>query len=80
MDVKSTQSFLFIRAGHKSYYERRGSIMRLKLGKAEIGASGWILLLGLLVVDNMYANHCKRKSVKQYIEKVVELSDQKGDA
>ena len=54
--------------------------MRLKLGKAEIGASGLVLLLCLVIADNMYANHCKRKTVKQYMKAVVELSDQKGDA
>lgn len=37
--------------------------MYIKIGKAEFKFPGWAFIAGLLVADNMYANHCKKKAV-----------------
>lgn len=41
--------------------------MRIKIGKVEANVNGLLVLVGLLVADGMYANHCR---VKQYGKKL----------
>jgi hypothetical protein len=35
--------------------------MIIKLGKFEIQFHGGLLVLGLIMADSMYANHCRKK-------------------
>ena len=35
--------------------------MRIKIGKVEADIPVVLALFGLLVADNLYANHCKKK-------------------
>lgn len=42
--------------------------MKLKVGKVEADVPVLLALFGLLVVDNLYANHCKKKTVDRLIE------------
>lgn len=42
--------------------------MRAKTKNAEINIPTWLVLFALLVIDNVYANHCKKASVKKLIE------------
>lgn len=46
--------------------------MYIKTGKGEVRVANWMLLFGLLVVDNMFANHCKKKTVGEVVKKAVE--------
>lgn len=41
--------------------------MNIKIGKVEANVNGLLVLVGLLVADGMYANHCR---VKQYTKKL----------
>lgn len=47
--------------------------MNIKIGKFEAEVSGMLLFIGALIADNVYANHCKKKAVDNYMESVVEL-------
>lgn len=49
--------------------------MKLKIGKFETEVSGILLFVAAMFADNMYANHCKQKT----IEKLSEVSDPKKD-
>lgn len=42
--------------------------MNIKLGKFEANVPTALALFGLLVVDNVYANHCKKKAVAQMLK------------
>lgn len=42
--------------------------MRIKLGKVEANIPVFLAIFGLLVVDNLYANHCKKKTVDRLIK------------
>ena len=42
--------------------------MKLKVGSVEVAIPGWALLISLLVADNMYANHCKKKAGEKLLE------------
>lgn len=39
--------------------------MLIKTNKGSVNVPGWAILLGILVADNMYANHCRAKLLKE---------------
>lgn len=41
--------------------------MKIKMGNSEITVSGLLLLAGAIILDNVYANHCKKKTVAELI-------------
>ena len=47
--------------------------MRIKIGKVEADIPVLLALFGLLVVDNLYANHCKKKTVNRLIKQCGKL-------
>ena len=51
--------------------------MKIKVGKFEANVSGGLLLVGALIADNLYANHCKKKAFKTYCDSVVDLEKNK---
>lgn len=42
--------------------------MNIKIGKFEANVPTALALFGLLVVDNVYANHCKKKAVARMLK------------
>ena len=38
--------------------------MNIKTNKGSVNIPGWMILVGILIADNMYANHCKTKLLK----------------
>lgn len=46
--------------------------MYIKTSKGEVRVANWMIMFGLLVVDNMFANHCKKKTVGEVAKKAVE--------
>lgn len=71
-------ALLFIfRENNIPLYEGRGTIMKIKVGKFEANVSGGLLLLGAIIADNMYSNHCKKKSLKEYFDVMKDL--EKGE-
>ena len=42
--------------------------MRIKLKNSELNVSGLLLLAGILILDNVYANHCKKKTVSELVK------------
>ena len=51
--------------------------MRIKVKDNEVNIPTWLALFALLAVDNMYANHCKNKSFKNYTKAVKDLEVKK---
>lgn len=48
--------------------------MRIKMGNSEVNVSGLLLLAGAIILDNVYANHCKKKTVAKLIKATSEES------
>ena len=42
--------------------------MHLKFKNSAVDIPGWLVFVGLLIVDSMYANHCKKKAVVKYLD------------
>ena len=54
--------------------------MLIKIKDNAINISGWLVLAGLLVADNIYANHCRRKAMDAICVNVVdEPTDQEEE-
>lgn len=51
--------------------------MNIKIKNNEVNVPTWLALFALLVADNMYANHCKNKSLKGYVDAVKDLEVKK---
>ena len=49
--------------------------MRIKMGKVEADIPMLLALFGLLVADNLYANHCKKKTVNRLIKEYGKLDE-----
>lgn len=49
--------------------------MRIKMGKVEADIPTALALFGLLVADNLYANHCKKKTVSKLIKESSKLDE-----
>lgn len=47
--------------------------MRIKVKDNEVNIPTWLAMFALLTVDNMYANHCKKKTLKKYVDTVKDL-------
>ena len=47
--------------------------MRIKVKDNEVNIPTWLAMFALLAVDNMYANHCKNKTFKDYADAVKDL-------
>ena len=50
--------------------------MHLKFKNTSVDIPNWIMFMGLLVADSMYANHCKKKTVEKLL--VDEVEPKKG--
>ncbi|MBR5297225.1 MAG: hypothetical protein IKU29_05075 [Parabacteroides sp.] len=53
--------------------------MKIKMGNSEVNVSGLLLLAGALILDNVYANHCKKKAVAELIKASAEVNIPKRD-
>lgn len=42
--------------------------MRIETKNVKANIPTWLILVGVLVLDNVYANHCKKKAVTTYLE------------
>ena len=49
--------------------------MRIKMGKVEANFPAFLALFGLLVADNLYANHCKKKTLDKLIKESGKLDE-----
>lgn len=54
--------------------------MNIKTSKGEFHVASWMLLFALIVVDNMYANHCKKKSVGELLKRAAESGKLNGES
>lgn len=54
--------------------------MNIKTSKGEVYVANWLLLFALIVVDNVYANHCKKKSVGEMVKKAVKSGNLDGES
>lgn len=53
--------------------------MKIKVGKFEANVSGALLFVGAIIADNMYSNHCKKKSLNKYFDVMKDLEkEEKG--
>lgn len=48
--------------------------MQIKLGKFLTDVPAWVVALGVLALDNMYANHCNKKSNENAVKAAVDSS------
>jgi hypothetical protein len=70
--------FSFFRGGYMSSYEKKEEIsMLIKTNKSEIRIPNWLFVVGAVIVDNMYSNHCVKKT-NEAIVKAGEESVKKG--
>ena len=46
--------------------------MKLHMKNFAVEVPSWLVLVGLLVADSMWTNHCRKKSFKDYVEAVKE--------
>jgi hypothetical protein len=49
--------------------------MRIKMGKVEADIPALLALFGLLVADNLYANHCKKKALERLLKESGKLDE-----
>ena len=42
--------------------------MKIETKNVKANIPTWLILAGVLVLDNIYANHCKKKAVTTYLE------------
>lgn len=42
--------------------------MNLKFKNSSIDIPNWIMFVGLLVADSMYANHCRKKTAAKLLD------------
>lgn len=49
--------------------------MKIKMGKVEADVPALLALFGLLVADNLYANHCKKKVANRLIKESSKLDE-----
>ena len=55
--------------------------MLIKIKDNAINISGLLVLAGILIADNMYANHCKKKSYEKLLSSMVnEPKEEKEEA
>lgn len=41
--------------------------MKIKTNKMDVNIPTWLVLAAVLVADNVYANHCKKKAITEYL-------------
>ena len=50
--------------------------MLIKTGKdSAVKLPAWLVLVGLMVVDNIYSNHCKKKVTEKLVDANYDLSE-----
>lgn len=54
--------------------------MNLKIKNNELKIPNWLVFMGLLVADSMYANHCRKKAVVKYLDTKCQKSDEKEES
>lgn len=48
--------------------------MHIKIGKVEANVNGLLVLVGLLVADGMYANHCRVKHYNKKLDAIAKIN------
>lgn len=46
--------------------------MQIKLGKVSLEVPALALVIGAVIADNMYANHCRKKSYEKAVDAIVQ--------